>query len=350
MKRSLFGAAALALTSSCSSFRSMFPTHEQVYTPVEASIGEMRVAGAETTYVVSAPGYELVAPTRDVLPRVQSALDLAAGRYRRYFQADPPAVVVELRPAAREPKGVRPESTWVRTDGGRAVSLTPLQPAGSRYDRGAGRVVVSVQPVAHLWLSALADATAGRRADSAGRVIAARTRDDPRIPDWIEDALIELIAPSVRQEVYAVQLARQPKELMPLRTLFEATRPPRPTQTRGDASEAAQQLGQPVRPPDEGDRAPGQRTSPPPLRTTPGRDAPRLGPSGRFAAQSLAVAQWIAEQEGAAFVGQLATRLIAGERAAVALAGESTVAADLDRLDAEWRAWLARQSGNRPET
>jgi hypothetical protein len=261
-------------------------------------------------------------------------------------------VLIQLRPVARAMKDARPDSTWVRADGARGVTLTPLQPMlRRRYDAGDLPIYLSVQPVAHLWLSALADRTVGRP-DSAARALAARARDDPRIPDWIEDALIELIAPSSRQDFYSMQLARQPGELMPLRTLFDASRPPRPAGVRGDTAGAQRMeppaglpAQPPVGPPDRGGRG-GGGAERPRHGTGPGRAAMELGPSARFAAQSLAVAQWMAEREGTPFVGQLAVRLIAGERPPAALAGASTLPADLDRLDAEWRAWLARQNAD----
>ena len=73
-----------------------------------------------------------------------------------------------------------------------------------------------------------------------------------------------------------------------------------------------------------------------------GRDE-RFDRGALFSIESYAVAQYLAEREGPAFVGTLAERLIAGARIDDVVATARGVPANVTALEPAWRAWLADQ-------
>src|SRR5919108_653768 len=92
----------LGVLSACSSLREMFPAREEVFKPIPVTIGEPRIVGSDTVYVLESPEYELVAPMRELLPDARKALDQTVREYRRVFGDEPRKIVVELRPVSRD--------------------------------------------------------------------------------------------------------------------------------------------------------------------------------------------------------------------------------------------------------
>src|SRR5688572_19688217 len=78
MHRSTVLALALSALSGCASLREMFPSRDEVFKPIPVTIGDPRIIGDDTIYVLETPEYELLAPIRDLLPDARKALDHTA--------------------------------------------------------------------------------------------------------------------------------------------------------------------------------------------------------------------------------------------------------------------------------
>lgn len=329
MRRTLPLLLAGALAG-CATLRERFPSHEDVFTPIPAQLGEARLVAGDTVWTLVERGYELVARERAQLAQAQPALDQAAARYRRYFGDDPPTVTVELREAGRRPargdsaRADSADGAALAPEGGRRrVSLLLPPPRTDRRARGepAMAQLISAAPVARGWLSATADEL---RPPPAGA--AATGRDDARLPDWIETAAADLVGGSLRQDVLVAQLARQPEKLVPLRGFVTASRPGAQGVVRAEELPAQR----------NGQRARGGR-----------RTAPQLEGALLFDAQAIALAQFLLVKEGAPFVGGVVRALAAGRSMGDALAGAREVPRELDGLETTFKAWLATQRNER---
>lgn len=322
-------AAILPLTAACSSLREMFPSREEVFKPIPVTIGEERVVGDDTTYVLDASEYELVAPIRELLPDARQALDQTAREYRRVFGDDPRKILVELRAVSRDrvADGWIPDSVEPTEGPRRAVapaivpekrsSRPPVAPAGFLMMRAA-----------RAWLLARADYRVGRTPPAP----AAETRfgDDVRIPDWIEDALIDLIGGSPAQEMYVARLAER-EEPISLRELLESHRP----EPAKDAQRRAQL------PP----TAPARPAGGVFMGGLPSRDRGKLEGAELFRAQAVTFAIFLAEHEGREFLGTLTDRLLSGESAETALAAAATLPDDLAGIEKAFRDWMGKTRG-----
>lgn len=330
MTTGLYRTTALALAipalSACSTMREMFPSREEVFKPIPITIGDPRVIGDDTVYVLDAPEYELVAPMRELLPDARKALDHTAREYRRVFSDDPQKIVVELRAVSRDrvADGWIPDTVEPADGPRRAVapaivpekrsSRLPVAPAGFLMMRAA-----------RAWLLARADYRVGRSPNAPTAQV--RFGDDARIPDWIEDALTDLIGGSTAQEIYVARLAER-AETVSLRDVLEASRP-EPTK---DAQRRAQL------PPTASSRPAGGVF----MGGPPSRDRGKLEGAELFRAQSVAFAIFLAEHEGREFLGTVTDRLLSGESAETALAAATTLRDDLPGLEKEWRDWLRK--------
>jgi hypothetical protein len=180
---------------------------------------------------------------------------------------------------------------------------------------------------ARAWLLARADYRVGRPLPSPPGT-APRFGDDARIPDWIEDALTDLIGGSPAQEMYVARLAER-AETLSLRDVLEATRP----EPAKDAQRRAQL------PPTAATRPAGGVF----MGGPPNRDRGKLEGAELFRAQSVAFAIFLAEHEGREFLGALTDRVLSGEPAASALASASTLPDELDAIEKAWKEWMVRQ-------
>ena len=338
--------AAFALWG-CGGFRSVFPRHEDVFTPIPVSLGEVRLEGDDTLYVVEGSGYELLAREREHLPEVKKSLDQLAVRFRRHMGVEPSSVVVALRAvrrgdARRRGGDARSDSARLAPPDGRPLVTLPvgvLEPRDARARGSTLATPIRTSAVTRAWLAAHAakirDVPAPGGADSAPRQRLA-PRDDPNIPDWIEVAAPGLIDGSPLQELALRRLASRTDSILPLRTLFESPRPGMPS-ARGDSVGPHE---------DPGDDIPVRRIGRGAMRDPAGGrvagDPSRFPLSGAelFDAQSLSVAQFLVAREGSAFLGIVYDQLVAGATMPEVLRGTRSVPRTLDEFEAEWRAWL----------
>ena len=224
--------AALALSAGavagCASFGSLFPSHEDVFTPIGPTVGVARIDGKDTSWVLSGAGYELTSSNRALLPSVQTALDGAAADFRAYFAGDPPTksvVALQLK------RGQRPDTARARADPAtrRDSALRPPRRAGSRNERrddvgsptGLGRS---------------GRARLGERDDE--RPPTARrptgTTSSAGVPQWLEVAIPSLIGGWSDADIVSAQIGLHPDRIIGLRSIFSGHRPANDT-TRGTA-------------------------------------------------------------------------------------------------------------------
>ena len=321
--------ASVSVAQACSRFAS----HEDVFPPIPLTLGEARVRGSDTVYALAGRGYELVAPSREVLPDAQQVLEGAARTYRRYIGEDPPKLVVELRASA--PGAGAPPPTPARPAGtGTDTLVLPL--LQTRDEREPPRPPTYIaRPVGHAWVAAYMTSKAARRAaapaDSASGSGSAR-------PAWLVDALGQLVSPSPYQDVYLAQLAKQPDELIPLRALFDSIAPSLAAPDRPESNAAPD--------PKNGGRQEDARRGGGRPRGTPDR----LDRAELFVVESFAVARFLADREGPEFIGELAARVLGGERVESVLGDAKSVPSDLVAFESAWKTWLASQGApGRPQ-
>jgi hypothetical protein len=316
----------LPALSACSGVREMFPAREEVFKPIPITIGEPRVIGNDTVYVLESPEYELVAPIRELLPDARKALDHTAREYRRVFSDDPQRIVVELRAVSRD----RVADGWIPdtvepADGPRRAVAPAIIPEKRSSRQPVAPAGFLMMRAARAWLLARADYRVGRLPSAPTAQV--RYGDDTRIPDWIEDALTDLIGGSPAQEMYVVRLAER-VETVSLRDVLEGTRP----EPAKDAQRRAQL------PPTSATRPAGGVF----MGGPPSRDRGKLEGAELFRAQSVAFAIFLAEHEGREFLGTLTDRLLSGESAETALAATATLPRDLPGIEKAWKDWMRK--------
>ena len=290
-------AAALAATliaplAGCS----LFPKHEEVWEPVAPAIGERRITGTDTSYVVEGRGYRLVSASRQVLADVQPVADNASFRYRRYFGSDPEALVARLVPARDVTDTTSADTLPAPADTTELLIRVRARSRDIRYANVSPQMVA--QPLARRWL--------GARAASQGG--AAGT------PGWVQVGMTEFIAATPLSEYLVSTLARDMKRAMPLAEFLTAPAPVYGESVTG--SEAQRPM------------SPGSRR--------------RLEGYALFAAQSIALLRFIEEREGTSFVTALYDRTARGEPAAAVLADAQKLPKEPAALEAAWREWMKR--------
>jgi hypothetical protein len=317
---------ALPALSACSAVREMFPSREEVFKPIPVTIGEPRVIGNDTVYVLESAEYELVAPLRELLPDARKALDHTAREYRRVFGDDPQKIVVELRPVSRD----RVADGWIPdtvepSEGPRRAVAPAIVPEKRSPRQPVAPAGFLMMRAARAWLLARADYRVGRTPATPGAEV--RFGDDARIPDWVEDALTELIGGSPAQEMYVARLAER-VETLSLRDVLDASRP----ESAKDAQRRAQL------PPTSPTRPAGGVF----MGGPPSRDRGKLEGAELFRAQSVAFAIFLAEHEGREFLGILTDRLLSGEPAETALTAATTLPDDLAGIEKAWKDWMLK--------
>jgi hypothetical protein len=304
----------------------MFPSREEVFKPIPITIGEPRVVGEDTLYALESAEYELIAPMRELLPDARKALDHTAREYRRVFGDEPQRIIVELRAVSRD----RVADGWIPdsvepADGPRRAVAPAIVP-----DKRSSRMPVApaqflMARAARAWILARADFRVGRLPSAP--MPAPRFGDDPRIPDWIEDALTDLIGGSPWQEMYVARLADE-VETVSLRDVLEATRP----EPVKDAQRRAQL------PPTSTTRPAGGVF----MGGPPSRDRGKLEGAELFRAQAVSFALFLAEHEGREYLGTLTDRLLSGESPVTALAAAPTLPDDLPAIEKAWKDWMRK--------
>jgi hypothetical protein len=309
----------LALTFALSAC-SYFPSHEEVFVPVPLTVGEARVVDGDTSWVLAEPGYEVVAARRELLPEARRALDGAAEQFRGIFGVAPLRVTVALH----EPRGRDDEpTTLLAGEAGGEVVPVPLPPEGQTARQRARPRPIPLAPVARAWLLAYADARAGTprlRTAYAPGVPA----DDPRLPDWLEEGVVGIVAGHPARDILLAQLARDRARALPLRQLLAMSRPTGREPMLGDDPVAAR--------PEERRALVGGEL-----------EGARL-----FSVQSYGVARFVVEREGRPMLGAMVDRVIAGEPALAALGAAKHLTSDVEMLQREWDRWLEEEAESGP--
>ncbi len=351
------------LASGCASFSGSSTV------PVPVTIGEPRIAGSDTEYVLRGPGYELISPTRDVLPDAREALAGAAREFRRYFAADPGSVTVRLAPATG--RGGVTASTAPPTSASELVVPIASLPKG-RSRQGPAVVPIGLtQVVARAWVERYVRDRGRSDSMTATGEHASGSTPDSALPDWLEVALPELVSASPGEDLLIARLARQ-SDLTPLRELFAMQRPAPPTFARGNTGRegGTGDQGSTGGSGGEGSGAdgggPGGAGGTIPLGRE--RRGGRLGDGfgrGRFGegsmmrgaklppwlafqVEGLAVTRFLAEREGPGFIGHLVDRVSRGASVEEALQDARVLPHTIDELETAWQAWLRDQVATAP--
>ena len=275
---------------------SLFPKHEEVWEPVAPAIGERRITGTDTSYVVEGRGYQLVSPSRQILADVQPVADNASFRYRRYFGADPATLVARLVPARDIEDTTSADTLPHPADTTELTIRVRARSRDIRYANVSPQMVA--QPLARRWLAARAAAQGGGTG----------------MPGWVQVGMTEFVAATPLSEYLVSTLARDMKRAVPLAEFLSAPAPEYGESVRGTETQRPM--------------APGSRR--------------RLEGYALFAAQSIALLRFIEEREGTPFVTALYDRTARGETAAAVLAEAQKLPKDPAALDAAWREWMKR--------
>lgn len=312
-------AAALPLLAGCSSVRSRFATHDDMFPPVPISLGEPRVVEGDTAWTLSGRGFELASRRRDALEPASTALESAAIGYRRFFARDPqPVVLVTLRERDAKPAA---DSALRSLAAGRTVVTLPAPPTAEEQEeamRDRDAVMVrrgwSVAPVIRAWMGAQNGA-----------------------PNWLALALLDIVGESPDHDMMVSLLALQADRAMPLAEFLAAPVPsttPRDSAAPGGAERASSTNG-------AGERA---RRGPPPREARDGRSGvPQLSGARLYRAQALAMTQFLIVREGPEFAGRVADALRSGRPLEAALEGATSVPRTTAEFERAWKAWLATQ-------
>lgn len=304
---------------------SYFPSHEEVFIPVPLGVGEARVVDGDTSWVLAGAVYEIVAPRQELLPDARRSLDEATEQFQAIFGVAPPRVTVALHdPAGRddESKGT---AVTAGESGGEVVDVRVPPEIRDRGRTMARPRHLPLAPVARVWLSAYVDQRAATPRLRTGYVPFGAPVEDPRLPDWLEDGIVQIVAGSPLRDLALARLADERSRAIPLRDLLKMRRPA----VLDDASRGEDAL---VRGDDERRALFGGEL-----------EGARL-----FAVQSYGVARFLAEREGRPVLGAMVDRVIAGETALAVLDGAKHLPGDIDALQREWERWLEEEHENGP--
>ena len=319
--------AGLLFLGGCAHFKEWFPSHEDVFTPIEPNVGVAHIAGTDTTWTLDSTGYEMTSTRRSLLAVAQTALDGVASDYRGYFGDDPPNVRVVVIQAPR--RGQRPDTTKLRqiTESG----ATPLFVRTADQERGRygpGQDFVVVSPVVRAWVNALA---VRARPDSGRAAGAGRA-----VPRWLATAIPALVIGNPDPDMVSLQVAKYPDRIIGLRSVFSGDRPmPTAEQARDSAARD--------NPFDPNGGQLGRRSGRGPFPMSRGGELTALSGAPLWDAEAISVAYYLGAKEGHAFLGQALRTLLGGGSMDDVLAAARSVPRDVDALDRAWREWLAQQ-------
>lgn len=335
MPTSIRSLAALALAAGalagCASFSSVFPSHEDVFTPITPNLGVARVVGKDTIWVLTGTGYELTASNRTLLPAAQAALDAAAADFRAYMGGDPPSVSVV---AMQLKRGQRPDTALLSRV--RATGAIPVFVRLAEQGRGmsVGMMLsddmVSLSPVIRGWMSALASAP-----PASGAI---GTSSSAGVPKWLEVAVPRLIDGWSDADLVSAQVGLHPDRIIGLRSIFSGLRPAEDSSARRGRRGADSLNAEFDRRGRGGDRARYQQA-----RRDP-KDLPALSGAALWDAEAVSITNYLASREGRPFIGTAARALMSGATMDAVLGGAQMVPRDIDTLDRAWRDWLATQA------
>jgi hypothetical protein len=351
-------ALLVLLGSACASFSGSSTI------PVPVTIGEPRVVGTDTEYVLRGPGYVLVSPRREVLPDARETLDGAVRQFRRYFATDPESVTIRLQPTA----GAGAFTAGTPSSASSPELVVPLVslPKGRSRQAPSALPLGLAQTAARAWVAryvrgrARDDSLAASGGPASGEPASGRA-PDPALPDWLLVAIPELVAASPREDFLIAQLARQ-SELTPLHELFTMRRPAPPPSARASGG------GKGGQGTDDGGADAGDPSGTIPMGDGRGRGGfgggfgrggfgkpsmgmkrtVKLSPWVAFQAEALAVARFLVEREGPGFIGHVVDRVSRGASMEAALGDARLLPRSVDELDAAWRSWLRDQATTAP--
>lgn len=336
---------------------------------------DLRVVGAETTWVAHGVGYDLVTRSKLDMPPLIMQLDDQSRYYVKEFGADPGKVIAAVRRVG--PPGAALEaSAPVPFDVGPVVEMVvprPLlkgekaaKPGDETTPRsGYAERISALGPTARVvraWLSARASKLTGQRASD---LAASAAEDDPRVPAWAEDALPDLADPTAREDTTTARLAMQIDSLYPIYTFLSMTRPGTLVASgRGGGSGQGRGVG------GGGEGGPrvggggmggmgrrGGMGGMGGMGGTGGMGGGRRGGgysgggegghargplagNALFAAEALVFGRYLSVREGPAFVGALVDAQIQSKPVAGVFADAQMVPSNLERLDIEFHRWL----------
>jgi len=327
--------AALALSTGalagCAAFGSMFPSHEEVFTPITPTLGVARVEGKDTTWSLTGTGYQLTSSKRALLPSVQSALDAAAADFRAYVGGDPPTVSVVALELKRRQRPDTARVSAIRGSGAIPVFVRLAEEGrGMAVGTTLSEDMVSVSPVVRGWMNALASAPA------PGAALATTT--NAGIPKWLEVAVPALVDGWSDADLASAQVGLHPERIIPLRAIFAGDRPP-----EDNAAGKGRRGEDPSGDFDRRGRGRGERGGYQSARRNP-KDLPALSGAALWDAEAVSITNYLASREGRPFIGSTTRALMAGRTMDDVLAGAQMVPHDVDTLDRAWRDWLATQA------
>src|ERR1035437_6091649 len=226
--------AGILFSSACASAHTSAP-NAAILAAIPA---DLRMMGAESTWVAHGVGYELVTRSKlEILPLI-SQLDDQSRFFTKMFGAEPARIVAAVR-------RVGPAGTNAGTNSSTGTTRTlPEASAPVPFDVGPVVEVIVVRapakgqkpengpegfgasgPTARVvrgWLSARASALTGKPASAAA---ASASTDDPRVPAWAEDAIPGLAVPTGREDTTTARLAMQVDSLYPIHSFLTMGRP-----------------------------------------------------------------------------------------------------------------------------
>jgi hypothetical protein len=378
--RVLLGAGILVL-SACASGHNSAP-NAAILAAIPA---DLRMMGAESTWVAHGVGYELVTRSKlEILP-LMSQLDDQSRFFTKMFGAEPARIVAAVRRVG--PAGTNSTTGSTRTfpeasapvpfDAGPVVELIVVRaPAKGQKPATEPEGFGASGPTARVvrgWLSARASVLTGKPAPAAA---ASASIDDPRVPAWAEDAIPGLAVPTGREDTTTARLAMQVDSLYPIHSFLTMGRPgvlagigrggAPGTGGRGGAPGGAGGGGRGggVGGNDGGMGGSGgiggrrggggmggmgggggsMGRGMPRGGNYPGTDGGRpngpLAGGALFAAQALVFGRYLVVKEGPAFVGALVDAQIQSKSVAELFDNAQMVPRNLERLDIEFRRWL----------
>ena len=323
---------------------SRFVWHEDPFTPDQAPTSETIVAGRDTTYVLKAPGYYLLAKQRSALWN-REVLDDVAWRYHALFGDVPPMIAVRLDSATTAAdtatmwRGVPYATVTVRrrpnADSGRKAPHPDREADANDSVRArilAGPMLAAT--AAETWLKARALDDA-RVPDSQPGGPTRPSTATATLPSWIEAGSLRILGSGGAPDRAAAELRADPKHVLPLASLFSIawSTPPdaleivRSGSARFGLDDEARQQDAAARARERRDVAPGA--------------------SPLFIAQSVSILAFIHEKDPG-LVARLADELTRGASIPDVLASSATLPHDVAGLDAAWHAWLKRSQRNGP--
>lgn len=302
----------LVTTAACSTLKSTFPSHEDVFTPIAPAIGTMRLAGADTSWALTGPGYEVTATNRALLEPAKRELDEAAAAWERYFGGPPPTVAGVVRQYTRE-RGDRerraPDSTLAT---GTPVVFVAIADRRARPGMMPLEDVAIIQPVVRAWARAAIDSGHAARAET----------------QWLRTGVTALVGGMPEPDIVTLQLARDTTRLLPLRDILRGDRPGGPGDETGPAGAARRDQRR--------DMQRGRRGA-------VARELPALEGARLWDAQAISFTHYLASREGRPFIGRVAATLAAGAPLDDALASAYSLPHDVASVERAWRQWVGEQ-------